>query len=79
MKTHLTKCAKCGTIMVDENPGNQPKLVAPNGVVNMVMCNDENTDVSDGFFWACPNCLTDAHLIDLFELTPIPHTIDKTL
>jgi hypothetical protein len=47
--------------MYDENPNHlTPKMVAPKATAHMVQAEDES-----GFFWACPNCETDANLVDM--------------
>lgn len=63
METQLCRCNNCGTIMIDENPDDQPELTAPENVKNMKELNDIG-----GFYWACPECLTDEYLQDMYEL-----------
>lgn len=67
MKTQLCKCNNCDAVMVDENPNDQPEFKVPDNAVDMVECNDEDTPTDYGFFLGCPNCLTDAYLIDVTE------------
>jgi hypothetical protein len=61
MKQKLCKCLNCDAVMVDENPGGQPELPVPDNVDDM-----EQIDDNGSFFWGCPNCKTDEHLVDLF-------------
>jgi len=52
--------------MIDKNPDNQPEFIVPINVVEMVQCTDEDTCPEDGFFWGCPNCLTDDYFSDVW-------------
>lgn len=61
MKAPLCKCLNCNTIMVDKNPIDQPELTCPDNIEDMEFIND-----TGGGYWACPNCKSDDHLIDLY-------------
>ncbi len=67
-KAQLCRCNNCMAIMVDQNPSEQPEFIIPGNVQEMVEYNDEDTRPEDGFFWACPNCLTDGYFIDVTEI-----------
>lgn len=55
--------------MFDDNQGNQPELEAPEETLSMEQVEDTNEgDLERSFFWACPVCMTDAHLQDVTEL-----------
>jgi len=54
--------------MIDKNPGEQPELLVPGNCKDMIECNDEDTPPEHGFFWGCPNCLTDGYFQDVYDL-----------
>ena len=68
MKAQLCRCNNCDTIMIDKNPGEQPELLVPGNCKDMIECNDEDTPPEHGFFWGCPNCLTDGYFQDVYDL-----------
>jgi hypothetical protein len=73
MKAQLCKCNNCNVIMFDDNPSNQPEFEAPTGTLSMEQVEDTNEgDLERSFFWACPVCLTDAHLVDVTSVEQLP-------
>lgn len=63
MKTQLCKCNKCDTIMIDMNPTGQSELETDDlDIVGMEFITDKG-----GGYWACPECLSDNDLVDVFE------------
>lgn len=61
----LCKCLKCDEIMYDENPQvGAIEIEVPEGVVNMVQYEDEETGE---IVWGCRSC-GDGHLVDLPQL-----------
>lgn len=76
----LCKCNNCDAVMIDQNPDWYPNQVVPDGVQEMIKLGEptdggfldekEAIEFSDKnncdpcLFWACPNCRTDAHLVD---------------
>ncbi len=67
----LCRCNNCMAIMIDENPSDQPEFEIPENVQYMVECNDEDTPAEYGFFWGCPNCLTDGYFIDVTDISQL--------
>jgi hypothetical protein len=55
------------TIMIDQNPDDQPEFEVPASAKEMVQCNDSDTPEDYGFFCGCPVCLTDGYFIDITE------------
>ena len=49
--------------MFDENPSEQPALVAPSATVHMKKFEEDGH-----YFWGCPECGTDGYLKDLETL-----------
>lgn len=60
----LCRCNNCMAIMVDENPSNQPAFEIPANVQKMAWVADHDAPEKE-IFWGCPNCLTDAYLVDI--------------
>lgn len=63
----LVKCNNCGGVFVDKNPcTNQPEFEVQ---ANMQPLERVFVDTSkpELDYWACPNCLTDAALMDVEE------------
>ncbi len=70
MKTHFAKCLNCDTILVDENPQTDAKLIeVKDGEFEYMQWVNEEADGTG--FWACPNCQTDGHLIDVTDQNQI--------
>jgi hypothetical protein len=60
-KVQLCKCNNCDTIMFDENPQViNTKFEIPLNTEHMIQIEED-----ESFYWACPKCKTDAHLIDI--------------
>lgn len=63
-KQYLCKCNMCDAIMFDENPNVNSIPIAVTTIEkpinHMIQLRDDS-----GFYWACPNCLTDSYLMDL--------------
>lgn len=58
---NFCKCANCDTVLFDMNPqvdANEYPLEQYPDAKEMIFMENE-------LFWACPECLTDEHLIDL--------------
>ena len=69
MKDYLCKCNNCGAIMFDERPQTGAKQFdAPQTTIEMEHLSDVE---GDGDFWGCPNCGTDAYLMDIESETEL--------
>lgn len=66
MKEYICICNNCGCLMYDENPNtSQPKIDINNieqPVVSMELINEEGDS-----YYGCPNCETDAYLMDVLN------------
>lgn len=66
MKAHICECIKCGNILIDENPQTDSVEKELDGnELSMVQLKEQGNEIDDEYFWACPICEDDAHLIDL--------------
>jgi len=63
MEAKICKCNNCDAILYDENPKIWQKAVEIDNlgqkVVEMELLEEDGES-----FWACPNCQTDAYLMD---------------
>ena len=60
-QTELCRCIKCDLILVDHNPQvDAEKYMVDTGTPEL-----ERIEVDGEFFWACPTCKDDGHLIDM--------------
>lgn len=71
-KTQLCRCNNCYTVMFDENPSDQPALVAPSATVNMKKFEEDGSS-----YWGCPECGTDETLMDITSEQMLEETIQK--
>ena len=58
--------------MFDENPDEQPALVAPSATVHMERIQEEGDS-----YWGCPECGTDEYLMDIDSQQMLDDTLSK--
>jgi hypothetical protein len=70
LTAQLCRCNNCMCIMVDQNPIDQPEFEIPAFAVDMELIQEEDEQTGNMIenFWGCPNCKTDAYLIDVTEI-----------
>lgn len=56
---HLCKCNNCMCTFIDTNPQINTKKYKDDGYRSLALLEDE-----DGYIHGCPNCFTDAYLVD---------------
>jgi hypothetical protein len=61
---YLCKCNNCGKIMYDENPDTKQDKI-PLSLVNAQIYPMELLSDSEGSFYGCGDCETDAFLMDV--------------
>jgi hypothetical protein len=74
MKAQLCKCNNCNAIMVDMNPAEQPEFEILSTIIDMENIQEIDPDNPANLcenFWGCPNCKTDAHLIDIISISQL--------
>lgn len=72
MKTQLCICNECNTVMVDENPSDQPEFETDGyNVMGMAHIDDEGY-----LFWVCPVCMVDDNLMDVDYIEQLDHVKD---
>lgn len=68
LTAQLCACNNCNAIMIDQNPNNQPELDYSHielSEMELIQEQDDETGNMIENYWGCPNCQTDAYLMDI--------------